>query len=264
MSEASQELFRSVYRNRNSALHRLSYMRLGKSHAIHAALADAGLTLNGKRIFDFGFGPGNFLLSCPRDCHLFGCEIDEVHVEALESEIRDRGQLSVNLDVTSEFSKDYGKTFGDRTFDVIVMSHVLEHIDDPENVLVAAKEALAPGGAVVVVLPLNEKKPDPKHVHEVTADLARSWFEPSGLEITVCRELGWVNYLIQPCNSAEGRIGRVVAQGLGLGIGLASKVLGPRAWWKVTDCCSGKRGQIVLVGRTPGDEDAGRLAPGAE
>ena len=262
MTEVSQEVFRSVYRKRDSFLHRSSYMRRGKTYAIHAGLGDAGVELSGKQVFDFGFGPGNFLWSCPLDCDLAGCEIDPVHVKAFAEDLEKRGQRAVDLRVASDESDDYAAAFGGDRFDIIVMSHVLEHIPEPSEVLKAAREALNPGGCIVVILPINEKIPDPKHYHAVTAEMSRGWFEAAGLQVPVCRELGFVNYLIQLWVGKQSKIGRLVAQGLGLGLGLASGLFSPQWWWRATDCLGGKRGQIVLVGTDdlPTNESGGNTS----
>ena len=155
MTEVTQESFRSVYRNRNSALHRSSYMRMCKTYAVHAGLDDAGAGLPANRVFDFGFGPGNFLWSCPLDCHLSGCEIDPIHVEVFSRALEQRRQKSIDLKVAAEDSADYGTPFGRDKFDIIVMSHVLEHVEHPVRALRAARGALSDGGVIVVVLPIN-------------------------------------------------------------------------------------------------------------
>jgi SAM-dependent methyltransferase len=264
MNEVSQETFRSVYRNRDGFLHRSSYVRLGKSYAVHAALADAGVELSGKRIYDFGFGPGSFLLSCPVDCRLAGCEIDVVNVERLTTELRRKGHPEVDLRTVSEDSSEYRVAFGGGRFDVIVMSHVLEHIAEPEQVLIAAREALTDDGVIVVVLPLNERRPDPRHFHDVTVDIACDWFRLASLDVAVCRTLGCLNYLIQPYLKGEKGVGRFMAQAIGLTMGLASRLFSPVAWWAVTDrLLPWKRGQVVLVGRVGhGDQsDSGSAGP---
>ncbi|MDQ8188864.1 class I SAM-dependent methyltransferase [Roseibacillus persicicus] len=245
----SQDLFKSVYRKRSGKLHRMSYMRRGKYLAVHAGLEACGFNLSQKKVFDFGFGPGSFLLSCPKDCKVSGCEIDPDHVSSLQAEMKSLGYESVNLRAASEESEDFSLPFGGEKYDLIVYSHVLEHVDKPIVAMEAAKGSLSSEGIVVVVLPINEQKPDPKHVHLVDEELAKSWFVNSGYELLTVQQLGSLNYLLQPLMGGESKLSRWRAQFLSLSIGLLSAPFQASQWWGVTDRSSIKKGQIVLVGR---------------
>lgn len=247
---SSQDIFKSIYRNRNSWLHQLSYMRRGKNYAIMDCLEQCGMHLENKKIFDFGFGPGNFLSSCPFNSHLSGCEVDTVHVESLTKELIKRGHKNVDLRPTSENSDDYYSPFRGQKYDIVVLSHVLEHIADPENVLKAVGESLKQDGVAIVILPINEKIPDCKHLHKVTSEMALQWFASANMEVEICKEVGWVDHLIQPYLARQGAMGRLLAQSIGLSFGLLSTLFKANNWWKWTDKFGASRGQLMLAGRT--------------
>jgi len=40
-----------------------------------------------------------------------------------------------------------------RTFDTVVLAHILEHVDDPQAVLAVARRHLAPGGVMIIDVP---------------------------------------------------------------------------------------------------------------
>ena len=61
---------------------------------------------------------------------------------------RDWARASLGLDVQPDL-----ESLGDRTFDRIVLFHVLEHIIDPVGYLAAILRRLTPGGRVVVEVP---------------------------------------------------------------------------------------------------------------
>ncbi len=69
----------------------------------------------------------------------------QVVVDDLTARFGDRG-LSV---VRSYFEDlDLG-----RTFDTVVLAHILEHVDDPQPVLAVARRHLAPGGVMIIDVP---------------------------------------------------------------------------------------------------------------
>jgi len=112
---------------------------------------------------------------------------------------------SLGLEIIEDFfSHDLARAL-DRSFDVVHMSEVLEHITDPEGVLITASRALKPGGLVCVVVP-NDYNPfqqalrkacgyspwwvsPPHHVNyfnpvSVSGLLTRTGFETVSIEAT--------------------------------------------------------------------------------
>ncbi|MEO8812431.1 MAG: methyltransferase domain-containing protein, partial [Caulobacteraceae bacterium] len=49
---------------------------------------------------------------------------------------------------------------GDETFDLIILSHLLEHLEDPVRALEKIRPRVAKGGHVFVNVPLNAPMPD--------------------------------------------------------------------------------------------------------
>ncbi len=95
--------------------------------------------LENKSVLDFGCGAGGFLLRA-RDITSKACGIE---VESrLAAHFSERG-----LDVRRELS-DF-----EETFDVITLFHVLEHFQDPSQLLKQLAEKLKPGGQIVVEVP---------------------------------------------------------------------------------------------------------------
>jgi 2-polyprenyl-3-methyl-5-hydroxy-6-metoxy-1,4-benzoquinol methylase len=96
----------------------------------------------GMRILDVGAGNGDFL-NFARACgwNVVGVDLDEKAVEAGRS----RG-----LDVRNGTIEAIGE---DEQFDGITMSHVIEHVYDPQALLEACYKRLKPGGWVWVDTP---------------------------------------------------------------------------------------------------------------
>jgi len=109
------------------------------SYAFHAAVHGRfpaiqkvwGAMMSPQRVLDFGCGNG--VLTYWMHCHGFGKEIVGIDVSttAIEFATRQFGRSGLTF---RTFSADVGFA-GLGTFDVVVASHVLEHLERPERVL---------------------------------------------------------------------------------------------------------------------------------
>lgn len=99
----------------------------------------------GGRIVDVGCGTGEFVSFLSSQPGWAACGVD-LSGEAVALASR-RG-----IDVVRGTITDVGEKLGD-AFDVVTMFNLLEHVPDPERVLVQAHELLAPDGLVVVQVP---------------------------------------------------------------------------------------------------------------
>jgi 2-polyprenyl-3-methyl-5-hydroxy-6-metoxy-1,4-benzoquinol methylase len=75
----------------------------------------------------------------------------------------------------------YDTGFADASFDLVVCSDVIEHVDDPQAMLREIQRLLSPGGRLVITTPIrfSEEPQDPLHVQE--------WF--IGDFAALCREV---------------------------------------------------------------------------
>jgi len=76
----TQEIFETVYRGRQTVLHDLSYMRMGKVLLALRVIDRVSLELEDSDIFDYGFGVGAFFRYCPSSARLYGVELDPENV----------------------------------------------------------------------------------------------------------------------------------------------------------------------------------------
>lgn len=95
------------------------------------------------RLVDVGCGNGNTLSLATKLCwQAMGLEIDPAAVRAARTQ---------GLDVfegTYERLAEYGQVF-----DCIVCTHVLEHVHNPQDMLIKLERALKPGGMLLLSLP---------------------------------------------------------------------------------------------------------------
>ena len=100
--------------------------------------------IKGARLLDIGSSYG-FLLQQARDrgCNAFGIE-PEVHVSETTS-VRDENVFTGTLQ--NYLDTDY------KPFEIIILSHVLEHVSDPVDFMLDVRKLLQPEGLVCVEVP---------------------------------------------------------------------------------------------------------------
>ncbi len=102
----------------------------------------------GRRVLELGCAAGHVTQALvDQGCSVVGLEYEET-AAAAAAEIAD------DVVVTDLFDPaNLTKAVDGRDFDVVYAGDVLEHLPDPVGVLVAARQALRPGGAIVISLP---------------------------------------------------------------------------------------------------------------
>ncbi|KAF0115345.1 MAG: methyltransferase family protein [Rhodobacteraceae bacterium] len=147
----------------------------------------AELQPNAARILDIGCGGGDFVstLAAPGRA-LFGVEPDPKAREVATA----RG-----VKVEAGTAEAIPPGIAAQSFDVILMTHVLEHCADPGRALRNVRSLLAPGGGFYCEVPncaalhfqiygeISEMLDVPRHVHFFTARSLRRLMEQAGLEV---------------------------------------------------------------------------------
>lgn len=233
MTDQRQEVFKSCYRGRQSFLHHLAYLRAAKVKAVWLGLGRAGFDAAGKRVFDYGFGAGSFLRSCPADAELWGVETDPVAVEEAAEMLRGRNRGGVRLDVI-ELERWEEHPFLEREYDCVVCSHVLEHLERPEALLGRLVRCAAQEGVIVAVVPINERVLNEHHAQIFTGEKMKLCAGEAGARMEL-----WVetDHLFDPFQLLFSRdrtgAGRLAALTVSLGLGLLTAGLRPGVWHRL-------------------------------
>ncbi len=231
--DADQSSFKECYRGRQSWLHHAAYLRMGKVLLALALCRRAGVRLAGQDILDYGFGAGTFFRYCPPDSRLFGVEIDPLNVEAVRAMLQERGVVGADLRVIEIESWNTHALLG-RQYDVILCSHVLEHLPDPVTFLEKMRECLAPSGVFLGLVPLNERIMDPHHVQRLDREKIHAFNEAAGLRVRTYLEADPWLYWFQPLFTRESGTVHKVAQAVSIALGLPATLLGAEAWFAVS------------------------------
>ena len=114
-----------------------------RSRLVSALLADEGLEPPA-RVLDIGCGWGVTLAHLERQGFaVTGLDISRKSLVRLDSPQREL----IEADITRELPSDTG------SWDVVLALDILEHLDDPAEVLANALQLLAPGGTAIVSVP---------------------------------------------------------------------------------------------------------------
>ncbi|WP_126443907.1 class I SAM-dependent methyltransferase [Sulfuricystis multivorans] len=168
----SKEIVYDKYRQRGdyhwrqmsrNPLHMSAYVRSRYRHCIDLFETHAG-SLAGKRIIDFGCGDGAFAYWLTQ----YGAQvvgIDPTHEAIVLGRKRHLTQGSQAILLTAS---GYATPFADASFDGLISSDVIEHVQHPDRFLAEIHRLLKPGGWAVISTPirLSEKPMDRLHVVE--------------------------------------------------------------------------------------------------
>jgi SAM-dependent methyltransferase len=120
---------------------------------LQEVLAELGVPLESRTVMDFGFGAGELLSSFPCSCELIGVDVS---ASAVESARRDRHFARYASARFFTASEEHPERLPDVVADIVITSHVLEHVPDDRVMLSALFERVAPGGTLVVFVPIEE------------------------------------------------------------------------------------------------------------
>lgn len=157
-----------------------------------------------ERIFDHGFGLGLMLFCFPRQCFLAGYELSESAVRLARAAAQALGFQSTDLRVFH--SGEVVPAQWAHSFDLVISSHVLEHIADPGAALKQLALLIKAGGHICIIVPINEKPgEDQNHYSHFTAGSILKMLSDEGLEVTDSASVDRLYWLIKPLSMARQR-----------------------------------------------------------
>jgi 2-polyprenyl-3-methyl-5-hydroxy-6-metoxy-1,4-benzoquinol methylase len=143
------------------------------------------------RLLDFGSGWGSFLLKVPRSvqCYCFDISFNSMMILQRAHALLGKRVHFARQDETGALSP--------APWDIIVCSHVLEHVPDDLHLLQIFSTALQPAGYLLINVPINERWPDEKHVRFYTMELVLEKIKNAGFEIIEALQVDkWSSFLL--------------------------------------------------------------------
>jgi SAM-dependent methyltransferase len=160
---------------------RFMYDPISKRNIAQDLLRKTGAWPLGKRVLDIGFGFGLILFSLDRSNRITGVELASSAVEFARGRAKRFGFREF------EFVQYAGAgllPLRDRSYDLVICSHVLEHVPDDRFLLREIGRLLAPGGKAFLNVPINEEHfADPNHVRKYTTEGFRQLLREEGFAL---------------------------------------------------------------------------------
>ena len=120
-----------------------------------------------QKVYELGFGAGDLLLRFDRTCILHGCEVSEEAIQELYNDPRIKRYRETRFVPADESGYPI---FPASDYDVVIASHVLEHVPNDEEILNQMAECTRPEGLGLFFVPLERPSHQSfHHVHTYTA-----------------------------------------------------------------------------------------------
>lgn len=145
------------------------------------------------RILDYGCGWGTFLRNLSNN------SIVHCYYDISESAMNGTGRMLTTLGRKTEAISvtEKGKIISE-PFDIIVCSHVLEHVPSDELLMLEFYSSLKDDGLILINVPINEVWDDPKHIRKYDSNSIKKLVSMCGFEILAEDQVDrWTSFLLK-------------------------------------------------------------------
>ena len=152
INDVNYRAFDSLYRQ-GVLKQRFSHLAQSKHRTLRFGLRRCGISPRGWHILDIGFGTAQTLLSFPPDNRVAGMELSDESLRLARSRAGRKGFRDADF---RRPGPGNAVPFADADFDLVICSHLLEHLPDDRSMLREIGRLLAPGGFGAILIPLDQ------------------------------------------------------------------------------------------------------------
>lgn len=166
-----------------------------------------GGELKDKKILDLGCGDGGLSFNLAKaGARVTGIDNEPLGVRMAEENLATTDQRDLCV---FKVADAYALPFEDASFDHVVNSEVIEHVEFPERLIAEAKRVLKPGGKFIVTTPyrLTEFPKDPNHLREYYPTELEKLLRVSfpNVEIRLAHHVFWFGLFTYTFRWSKGR-----------------------------------------------------------
>lgn len=187
-----REFFHKIYRDPNDSISQRFSQQVVRSFGLIKEIEQSGLVTNfeGKTVLDVGCAAGGMLLPfLERGCRVAGCDIGGTDYLDFGNKLG----LNLRSSTTTELVEQR------ESYDIVLMSHVLEHITNPLEFLQELRSLLSDDGLLAIEVPgiknlVNyqfdfQKYLQNSHTHHYCANSLTALLENAGYKIARSNEV---------------------------------------------------------------------------
>jgi len=126
-------------------------------------------------VLEIGFGSGDLIFMFDYNKLIHGIEISPSAVKKAMDRAKKRENENYNFQLLAEYNFN-----SEQSYDLVIASHVIEHIGNLKDFILNVKKVLRKNGYLLILVPINEKYFDPKHVHRFTTQSCMQFFNSNG------------------------------------------------------------------------------------
>lgn len=195
IEQINRQFYDDLYRERHPFFHLLhsiiSFDQQGKSKPNWLYLRRFVNNSQSLRLLDYGSGWGTFLLKIPSSIEAYCFDISLGSMKMLQ---KAHNLLGRNVHIASLEQN----VILPGQFDIIVCSHVLEHVPDESELLQKFYNSLNVHGLLLLNVPINETWHDPKHIRTYTISSLQQAVEEAGFKAILIQEVDkWSGFLLE-------------------------------------------------------------------
>ncbi len=158
--------YRHVYRVARRFMEWARYDRRYRTRLTEELFRKHAIPFERQRVFELGFGSGELLLRFDTTSSIHGCDISESAVTTMQKDPRARDYQNPTF-VHSSSSGD--AVFPADEYDIVIASHVIEHVPDDLAMLRSMAAHTRLGGYALFFMPLEPPRHNPDHARSYTA-----------------------------------------------------------------------------------------------
>jgi ubiquinone/menaquinone biosynthesis C-methylase UbiE len=150
--EINTSSFESRWRENNRIKDRLRYNSECARKNFLFALKKTKMSNKNKKVLDIGFGSGLMMFNFHNSCELYGTEFSEYGIEMCNN-IAQKKKYKNHEFITPQESEVL--PYEDNSFDIIVGSHVVEHVEKDKLFLSEMYRCLKKNGIMYIICPID-------------------------------------------------------------------------------------------------------------